>query len=264
MPIVTRQPNLKLEEKTFIIYGRRKFGKSSIASQFPGVRFLATERGLDHLEVPTWEDGNGNYVITRWDVLVEATKELVADKDTRIIAIDIADNIYHMVAENIKETHGNAEALNADKLGYGVGYELLSSKIRKYIKALAAQKIGLIFISHERVEEENNVKRTLPSMDARLYNIVASEVDVILYGDFENSVQNNQRVTNRVFRTRPTALYEAGCRGPIGYGPLLPDPAPISYPALRDVYDAEVQKYLAWKRKQDEVSGATAGKPATK
>jgi SpoVK/Ycf46/Vps4 family AAA+-type ATPase len=61
LPQAKTPPKKKMEEQTILIYGPPKIGKSTLASQFDNPLFLATEAGLNALEVfqvpiPTWDD----------------------------------------------------------------------------------------------------------------------------------------------------------------------------------------------------------------
>ena len=61
LPTKKTPPKVALSDQTIVIYGRPKIGKSSFCANAPGALFLATEAGLNWLEVfqapiKTWRE----------------------------------------------------------------------------------------------------------------------------------------------------------------------------------------------------------------
>ena len=90
MSILPQQKSEKitaLAKQTVLIYGRAKIGKSTLCSQFEKPLFLATEAGLNHLEV---------YKINcnSWEKFLDACKEIgQGGHDFKTIVIDTVDNL---------------------------------------------------------------------------------------------------------------------------------------------------------------------------
>ena len=89
-----------LNQQIILLYGRPKIGKSTFCSQFDKPIFLATEPGLNHLEVYKIN-------ITNWETFLEACKEICAgNHDYKNIVIDTIDNLVLYCANYICEKEG--------------------------------------------------------------------------------------------------------------------------------------------------------------
>jgi len=239
MPIKPSQPNADLASKLTFIYGPPKIGKTTLAAAFPGACFLATEKGMDDLETPVarWEAEDGKYVITSWDVLMAATREVV-DSGARTIILDTADNAYALCERATCAKYG-VEYRNDDKLAYGKGTTLINSAFRAYLTQLSSLGIGVVLTSHATVEEQDTragkLKVSVPTLNEKVRPIILGMADLILFCDFDRRVdqQSGHMREERVIRLRPSQCYLAGARGA-----HMPDAIPLSYEALETAYSA--------------------------
>lgn len=235
MPIKASAPVADLSTKTILIYGPPKIGKTTLASQFPGSAFIATERGLDSLSVTRWEREDGTYVVRDWEELLMATREVASSADVRTIVVDIIDHCYHFCDKYVCDKNGVEFRLDGS-LGYGKGSSIIDSKFRAYIKSLTSLGKGVIFLSHAKaIEKENAPRIIVPSIPDRARPLVLGEVDMILFATTESVQENGQPVARRVLKTRPHPGYEAGGRIDLGT-----DTLPLEYAAFRTAYDAAV------------------------
>ena len=100
VPGFKRKPKGDLARAKILIYGPPKIGKTTLASQFPGVWFMATEEGQDWLEVftPT--------VIESWDHFLDVCKYIAEEQPTHFgdgtkietIAIDTGGLLFKTVS----------------------------------------------------------------------------------------------------------------------------------------------------------------------
>jgi len=95
LPTTKTHPKQDLADLTVLIYGRSKIGKSTWCSQSEGALFLATEPGLNALDV-------FQVPISSWDDLLAACGDIAEGKHPfKTIIIDTVDNAYRMCSEYI-------------------------------------------------------------------------------------------------------------------------------------------------------------------
>lgn len=254
MPIRKSEPILDLASKTILLYGPQKIGKSSFAAQFPGAVFIATERGLDNLTVDRWEGDDGHYVVKTWDEFKAALQEVCALPTTRTVVIDIIDHAYTLCDWHVCKAAG-VDYRTDGTLGYGKGTAMIDSEFRRVVKAVTAKGIGVVFVSHAREmkNEDNGITRIVPTIPDKVRPLILGEVDMILYCTTRKETEGGQPVERRVIRTKPSALYEAGCRGPESGAAFLPDPLPLDFHQFAAAYQAAADAFNA-KRESANVS----------
>jgi len=95
LPKSKTKPKAHLNDLTALVYGPSKIGKSTWCSHAENALFLATEPGLNALEV-------FEAPITCWDDLLQACAEIAEGKhDFKTIVIDTVDNAYRMCADYV-------------------------------------------------------------------------------------------------------------------------------------------------------------------
>lgn len=93
LPTVKTPPKRSLSDVSILLYGPSKIGKSTFASQAPDAIFLATEPGLNALEVYQQSIGN-------WSEFLEACAELAKGKHPfKTVVIDTIDVLYRLCAD---------------------------------------------------------------------------------------------------------------------------------------------------------------------
>src|SRR5208283_1596794 len=112
MPLLTTktQPKPDLADLTVLVYGQTKIGKSTLCSQADGALFLATEPGLNALDV-------FQVPILSWDDLLNACAEIAEGKHpSRTIIIDTTDNAYKFCTDYIVKKY---KIEHESDMGYG-------------------------------------------------------------------------------------------------------------------------------------------------
>ncbi|MDX2177663.1 MAG: ATP-binding protein [Candidatus Sumerlaeia bacterium] len=210
MPLPTQKTPKKsaLSDVTVLLYGKTKLGKSTLCSHAEGALFLATESGLNHLEVY-------QSPIATWDEMLAACSEIAAGQHPfKTIIIDTVDNAYRMCVEHVCRKF---KVEHESDLGYGKGYALINNEFYRVLNKLALLPYGLFLISHAQEKEyetpRGKVMRTVPTIPDKARKIVLGMVDLVLYADVE-AVAGENGVTSfrRVIRTKPSPHYEAGDR----------------------------------------------------
>jgi hypothetical protein len=214
-----------LEDLTIAIYGPSKIGKTTWCSQAKDALFLATEPGLNALEVY-------QVAITSWPQFLEVCAEIeVGDHPFRVVVIDTIDNLHKLAAEHIRHKLGIDHEADA---AYGKGFGLVNDELHRTLTKLAFLPYGLILVSHSEEREiptrTGKVTRIVPSLPDKTRRIMLALVDMILFADFEERRDASGHLqTQRVVRTRPTPRYEAGDRTG-----LLPEVLPLDFAAFTE------------------------------
>ena len=144
LPNAKTQPKPNLGDLTVLVYGQTKIGKSTLCSQSDGALFLATEPGLNSLDV-------FQVPIQSWEDLLAACAEVGEGKHAfQTIIIDTIDNAYRFCTEyNLRKFKVEHES----DLAYGKGYAIVNNEFQRVLMKLAFLPYGLYLISHAREVE---------------------------------------------------------------------------------------------------------------
>ena len=208
LPTQKTPPKASLNDLTVLVDGPSKIGKSTWCSQSEGALFLATEAGLNNLEV-------FQVPIATWEDLLGAAKEISEGKHPyKTMVLDTVDNAYRMCAEHVCQKH---KIEHESDLGYGKGYALINNEFYRVLNKLSLLPYGLILISHSQEKEletrTGKLTRIVPTLPEKARKIVLGMVDMILFCDLEVTKDaEGKPVHRRVIRTKPNVNYEAGDR----------------------------------------------------
>jgi AAA domain len=208
LPTAKTPPKPSLADLTVLWYGPTKIGKTSTCAHADGALFLATEPGLNALDV-------FQTPITSWDDLLNACAEIAEGKHPfRTIIIDTIDNAYKFCTDYVLKKHGIE---HESDLGYGKGYALINNEFQRVLNKLAFLPYGLFLISHAKeIEVETRTEkytRIVPTLPEKARKIVLGMVDMVLYCGLEEAKgEDGAQEFRRVIRTKPSLYYEAGDR----------------------------------------------------
>ncbi len=208
LPTAKTQPKPDLADLTVLVYGQTKIGKSTFCSQADGALFLATEPGLNALDV-------FQAPIQSWDELLAACAEVTEGKHPfRTIIIDTIDNAYKFCTDYIVKKY---KIEHESDLGYGKGYALVNNEFQRVLTKLAFLPYGLFLVSHAKeIEVETRTgkyTRIVPTLPDKARKIVLGMVDQVLFCDLEmTTAEDGAESVKRVIRTKPSLYYEAGDR----------------------------------------------------
>ncbi len=208
LPANKTPPRANLSDLTALIYGPSKIGKSTWCSHAEGALFLATEPGLNALEVHQMP-------VHSWDELLAACNAIGAgDHPFKTIVLDTVDNAYRMCADHICSKY---KVEHESDLAYGKGYALVNNEFHRVLTRLAFLPFGLLLVSHSHDRDldtrTGRRTRTIPTLPDKARKIVLGLVDLILFCDLDVTRDaKGKPATRRVMRTKPNAAYEAGDR----------------------------------------------------
>jgi hypothetical protein len=208
LPSAKTAPKPNLADLTVLAYGQTKIGKSTFCSNSDSAVFLATEPGLNALDV-------FQVPIQSWDDLLTACAEITEGKHPfKTVIIDTVDNAYKFCADYILKKF---KIEHESDLGYGKGYALINNEFQRVLTKLAFMPCGLFLVSHAKeIEVETRTgkyTRVVPTLPDKARKIVLGMVDMVLYCDLEVTVgESGEQRMRRVIRTKPSLYYEAGDR----------------------------------------------------
>ena len=208
LPTTKTQPKPSLADLTVLYYGQTKIGKSSMCAQADGALFLATEPGLNSLDVY-------QVPIQCWEDLLNACAEIGEGKHAfQTVIIDTIDNAYKFCTEYILRKF---KVEHESDLAYGKGYAIVNNEFQRVLTKLAFLPYGLFLISHAKeIEVETRTgkfTRIVPTLPDKARKIVLGMVDMVLFCDLDvATAEDGTESIRRVIRTKPSLYYEAGDR----------------------------------------------------
>lgn len=227
LPTQKSQPKSDIRDFITLIYGAPKIGKSTFCANADDAIFLATEQGLNHLEVYQTP-------ITTWSEFLDTCREIADGKHNfRTVVIDTIDNLYVMCAEHIlRKYHVDHQS----DLEYGKGWDLVNKELQKKLTALSLLPYGLMMISHAQEKEVKTrtgiSKLITPTLPGSARKVVLGMADFILFAQTQEITDDKGSILGyeRVLHCQPSTIYEAGNRSQF----YIPDPLPLSYAAFAD------------------------------
>ena len=220
------QKVIDISKQVILVYGRAKIGKSTFCSQFDKPLFLATEPGLNNLEVYKIN-------INNWEIFLDACKSIAEGKhDFKTIVIDTIDNLVTYCSAYICSQHNVNHPAD---LPHGKGWHFVTSELTRVISKLSMLGYGLIMTSHCDMDEvETKTKkynRWTISISGKNRGLFLNLADIILFIDSEMDKDGNEK---RLIRTKPSMYWEAGDRLA-----RLPETVPLSYQEFSKYFKIE-------------------------
>ena len=197
-----------VSDLSVLIHGKPKIGKSTWCSGAEKALFLATEPGLNSLDVY-------QQPITSWEEMMEMCQLIAAGKhEFKTIIIDTIDNAFKLCSKYVCEKH-NVE--HESDLDYGKGYAYVNNEFQRAIVKMAYLPYGLYLISHSQDKEiktrTGKYTKVIPTLPDKASKIITGMVDIILYCDLVSEKnENDEVIAKRVTKTTPSLYYEAGNR----------------------------------------------------
>lgn len=235
LPTSKTPPRMDIHSLTTLIYGPSKIGKSTWCSQAEGALFLATEPGLNALEVY-------QLPIFSWQELLKTAQKITTEEHQfKTIVIDTIDNAYKMCRDYICNRF---KISHPSDLPFGKGFSLINDEFQRVVNKLALLPTGLILVSHsfdrDFEAKTGTYTRTVPTLPEGARKLVMSLVDLILFCDLEideyAAEDGEKKVYQRVIRTKPSLNYDAGDRTG-----KLPETIPLDFRAFLDAFNCDFE-----------------------
>lgn len=214
-----------LSNFTILLYGHPKVGKSTLASHMDNPLFLATEAGLNSLEV-------FQVPIKSWPEFLEVCAAIdKGDHQFKTIVIDTITNLFKFCSAYICEKNGIA---HESELGYGKGWHLVKEEFFRAITKLSLLPCGLVFICHADLLEIKtrtvSINKLVPNLPKQASELITTMSDFIFLCDIEESG------FERFIRTKPSESWVAGDRTG-----KLPQTLPMDFVEIQKALDGALK-----------------------
>ncbi len=218
----------ELSKQVILLYGRAKIGKSTFAANFDDALFLATEPGLNHLEVFKTN-------INSWDKFLSACGEIAkGEHGFKTVVVDTVDNLVGFCQDYVCREN---KISHPSELPHGKGWSLVTVELSRALVKLASLPYGVVFISHSDLSEvETKTKkysRYTISVGGKNKHVILNMVDIILFVD--SAVKDGEE--KRIIRTKPSLYWEAGDRSG-----ELPEEVPLDFNEFKKYFKQEETK----------------------
>lgn len=204
LPTEKSVPKANFLEYSYLIYGRKKIGKTSFAGCFPDCFFLMTEPGAENLKVY-------QRPVRNWKEFVGYLDLLDANRSRfKTIVLDIGDPLYKWCLQHICAEAGIDHP--SEMRDYGATWDSIAQEFNKQCNRLLPMNSGrgLVVVSHEKVVEVEvagsvvKMERIIPTMEKHTLEFFNGKVDVIAYYTYKQK--------ERVLAIDGDEKLEAGCR----------------------------------------------------
>jgi GTPase SAR1 family protein len=195
-------PAQRLQDYHVLIFGEAGAGKTSLASQFPGALFAATEMGTKALSVfqvniakRAKKEGKLPWVVFR-----ELVEEFVeGDHDFETFVIDTEDVLYEWCLDYITDKLNGHPGTHND---FGASWAKLKSEFKEPHEMIKNAGYGLVSVSHAQYREIEDIEgkkrdKLMPTVggSSSAYLIDDSDIIILYRKDSEG---------NRVMSLEPT------------------------------------------------------------
>ena len=179
----------EMDRTSWMFFGFKRIGKSSLASKFPGsITFkfeIASQRVKSmNFDCPSWAH------FTKGIELLKAEKEQMGNKwHRRIAVIDTPFEAYSRCKEHVCKKNGIT--YTSDDKAFGGIWDKISSEFRKAHMELQALGLGLIVVCHDEIKEQTTragqkfdmIMPKLPKQADDLYRAIIENVIYYHYRD---------------------------------------------------------------------------------
>jgi hypothetical protein len=211
----TREGKTPLDVRVMLA-GMPKAGKSTLAAGWAPDTTLI----IDTQKGTTLLDGE-HYVkhVANWTEFETTVNELAAGGHPfKTVVIDMVDDIWNFV-----DTHcaGKNSVLASATDDWQRSIKTAEGTFRQTVGKLLATDLGVWFLTHTKAQQDGNLTRYVPRLEARVLTYVQGACEVILLAETLGP--------RRQLHTQPSAKFEAGSRV------ALPDPMDLD---ARRLYSA--------------------------
>jgi hypothetical protein len=200
LPKERSEASTHLEDYITLLYGPKKIGKTTFASQFPDAFFMMFEPGSKALEIYSRP-------MKKWADFKAYVDLLTVDKRFKNVVIDTADLCYLFCERFTCAKLGVEDIADA---GYGKGWRSSKIEFILTINKLVNAGKGIIFLSHSSEREVeladgSEIMRVTSTMSKQAAEVLEALVDIWVYYRYT-------KTGGREFVIRGTQKIDAGTR----------------------------------------------------
>lgn len=147
MDFTNLKPTTTSKPPRLVVYGPQGMGKTTFASQAPGVLFMDVEDGLHGIE-------SAKQRVTCWGEVIQMITALhEQDHQFKTLAVDTLDWLERYIFQSVALNHNVASISDID---YGRGYEYALSYWETFLKGLTSLRdnkgMAIILLAHHKIK----------------------------------------------------------------------------------------------------------------
>jgi len=182
LPTSVSTPSDRMEDYSLLLYGDKKIGKTSLASQFSDALFFFLEPGGKALSVKEVHPKN-------WSQILGYTTLLENDSTFHQIVIDTCDIAYELCMEHVCKKMGIDHPGDED---FGKGWKAVKDEFSAWVRRILNMQKGAILISHSKTVEVKSrmgtkFNRVIPTLAKQAEDVIAGLTDMWYYYTYVGS-----------------------------------------------------------------------------
>lgn len=232
------QVSLDIKEKTILLYGEPKVGKTTLLSQIPKALILDFEDGTKYIpniftaRISSWEEAQA---------VLRQLKSPKAKEMYEVIAMDTIPAAWRMAEDYICRKN---KVKNIGDIPYGGGYPALQTEFENFVLGITSLGYGFLWTTHiinteMEIPNPNEPDKTIkfirkePDIPKRAKSLVNTITDLIGYTVKEFTPKGEERA----IYTDSTLEFNAGNRIPLLQNRIL-----LNYDSLKEAITLAIKK----------------------
>ena len=201
LPTAPSTPSNAMGDYSWLIFGTKKIGKTSLGAQFPGALFLMFEPGAKALAVYQVACSTWAHALGYLGLLEKAPKPL----PFKTVVVDTGFECYQKCFEHVCREE-KIEYPREDN--YGKDWKKISNEFRAFHARLGALGLGLVVLCHEKMKESQT--RTGNKFDMMVPNL-SNAADDLYRAIIDNVAWYHYRDRERYLLLKGSDYAMAGC-----------------------------------------------------
>jgi len=203
LPTERSAPSKDLQDYTWLIYGEKKIGKTSLVSHFPDVLFTMFEPGGKALKIFQTE------TLTDWGKFLAYVKKLKNDKHNfKTLCIDPGNQAYDRCLDYIVKN--KLGGMHPGKIkDYGASWKAVSSEFQRVHSDIASTGMGFLVLAHAKTAD---VETRTGETFSKVMPVLSGSTEEFYAGIIDNIAYYHYVGKDRYLQIRGDDFIQAGTR----------------------------------------------------